>query len=87
LVVALAYLPALFASANATLEIVINAAEVLINRHTLQLFRRYTRCAVTVSTAKPEGGARCVSNARRDLVAGVVASGGPAKMRGRGPER
>src|SRR5262249_42765856 len=29
--------------------------------------RCYTRCPVTASTPKPEGGARCVSSARRDL--------------------
>jgi hypothetical protein len=28
---------------------------------------RYTRYPVTASTPKPEGGARCVSSARRDL--------------------
>src|SRR4029077_3576658 len=32
--------------------------------------RHYTRCPVTVSTPKPEGGARCVSSARRDLCGG-----------------
>lgn len=32
--------------------------------------RRYTRCPVTVSTPKPEGGARCDSSARRDLCGG-----------------
>jgi hypothetical protein len=31
---------------------------------------RYTRCQVTASTPKPEGGARCVSSARRDLRGG-----------------
>ena len=30
----------------------------------------YTRCPVTVSTSGPEGGARCVSSARRDLYGG-----------------
>src|SRR5262245_20069622 len=29
--------------------------------------RCYTRCLLTASTPKPEGGARCVSSARRDL--------------------
>jgi hypothetical protein len=36
-------------------------------------FRRselYTRCPVTASTPEPEGGARCVSSARRDLCGG-----------------
>ena len=32
--------------------------------------RHYIRCPVTVSTPKPEGGARCVSSARRDLGGG-----------------
>jgi hypothetical protein len=32
--------------------------------------RHYTRCPVTASTPKPEGGARCVSGARRDLCGG-----------------
>ena len=32
--------------------------------------RHYTRCPATVSTPKPEGGARCVSSARRDLGGG-----------------
>jgi hypothetical protein len=31
---------------------------------------RYTLCHVTASTPKPEGGARCVSSARRDLCGG-----------------
>jgi hypothetical protein len=31
---------------------------------------RYTRCHATASTSKPEGGARCVSSARRDLCRG-----------------
>src|SRR6267143_7204039 len=30
----------------------------------------YTRCLVTASTPEPEGGARCVSSARRDLCRG-----------------
>src|SRR4030088_696839 len=30
----------------------------------------YTRCLVTASTPEPEGGARCVSSARRDLRGG-----------------
>src|ERR1700726_4615420 len=30
----------------------------------------YTRCLVTASTPEPEGGARCVSSARRDLCGG-----------------
>ena len=30
----------------------------------------YTHCPVTASTPKPEGGARCVSSARRDLCGG-----------------
>ena len=32
--------------------------------------RHYTRCPVTVSTPKPQGGARCVSSARQDLCGG-----------------
>jgi hypothetical protein len=32
--------------------------------------RHYTRCPATASTLKPEGGARCVSSARRDLCGG-----------------
>src|SRR5262249_43993489 len=32
--------------------------------------RHYTRCHVTASTPKPEGGARCASSARRDLCGG-----------------
>src|SRR5262249_22252580 len=32
--------------------------------------RHYIRCPVTASTPKPEGGARCVSSARRDLGGG-----------------
>src|SRR6185295_19004005 len=32
--------------------------------------RCYTRCLFTASTPKPEGGARCVSSARRDLAGG-----------------
>src|SRR5262245_20366502 len=32
--------------------------------------RCYTRCRFTASTPKPEGGARCVSSARRDLCGG-----------------
>ena len=32
--------------------------------------RRYTLCHVTASTPKPEGGARCVSSARRDRCGG-----------------
>src|SRR5215831_2744955 len=32
--------------------------------------RCYTRCLFTASTPEPEGGARCVSSARRDLCGG-----------------
>src|ERR1700730_18193947 len=32
--------------------------------------RAATRCPVTASTPEPEGGARCVSSARRDLCGG-----------------
>jgi hypothetical protein len=32
---------------------------------------RYTPCEVTASTPEPEGGARCVSSARRDLRGGA----------------
>src|SRR5258707_15597203 len=38
---------------------------------------RYTRCLVTASTPKPEGGARCVSSARRDLYGGRLATAVP----------
>src|ERR1700726_2847672 len=37
----------------------------------------YTRCLVTASTPKPEGGARCVSSARRDLYGGRLATAVP----------
>src|SRR5439155_1662851 len=38
---------------------------------------RYTRCLVTASTPEPEGGARCVSSARRDLYGGRLATAVP----------
>jgi hypothetical protein len=39
--------------------------------------RTYTRCLVTASTPEPEGGARCVSSARRDLYGGAAGNGRP----------
>jgi hypothetical protein len=41
--------------------------------------RHYTRCPVTALTPKPEGGARCVSGARRDLGRGRGAILVPAR--------
>src|SRR6059036_3518712 len=38
---------------------------------------RYTRCLVTASTPEHEGGARCVSSARRDLYGGRLATAVP----------
>src|SRR5438128_3503761 len=38
---------------------------------------RYIRCLVTASTPEPEGGARCVSSARRDLYGGRLATAVP----------
>ena len=39
--------------------------------------RYYTRCHVTASTPEPEGGARCVSSARRDLCGGRASNPRP----------
>src|SRR6202035_1582346 len=38
---------------------------------------RYTLCHVTASTPEPEGGARCVSSARRDLCGGRLVTAVP----------
>src|SRR3981189_3695699 len=43
----------------------------------------YTRCPVTASTPEPEGGARCVSSARRDLCGGARRN--PRPYRDHGP--
>ena len=45
---------------------------LLLDEQAAQIFatKLYTRCPVTASTPKPEGGARCVSSARRDLCGG-----------------
>src|SRR5207247_7164816 len=37
----------------------------------------HTRCLVTASTPEPEGGARCVSSARRDLYGGRLVTAVP----------
>src|ERR1700736_5596877 len=37
----------------------------------------YTHCHVTASTPEPEGGARCVSSARRDLCGGRLVTAVP----------